>query len=656
MSKVYEKGYQPQQRASSSIPDRLLEEAIKELGEKTAQQQAQVTPAPSVAQGTRSKVLISHDLQTDRQNVWQEFKKHALAKDIFLYGDIPVTIGIDIYGSLRTTPLDLYTFKNMLVDAIQFTVKKKSSVVDCYPSDVLVRQLLAEIATADFEELRGLSETPYPRLDGTIVTTPGYDSTSKIYFQQTHGLKDVKVSNVPTEAEIAAARDLLLDLVHDFLFVVEYELVKQEDGTEQVIEHHYDRANALGLLVELVLRLCITGDKLAYGADGSQSGVGKGLWLKVASILAFGTSPEITSFPTSEDEVRKDSYTRLLNSQAFIIFDNKRCTTGIDSEFMEGLITCDGLTSNRILHTNTLKRVRNNSIFAFTGNQLQFGGDMPRRVVKFRILAEKEENDKRTGFLHDPLEDYVKEKRAALLGAVLTLYRAWVIAGSPDAEVELSSSFKQCAHIVGGVLHYAGIDGFYGNREKTVVESDDRRMSQNQFLHLWLKKWPSKDTQTGSIATTSEPMTAREFTNELDDSQTYLTFADVLPRNFIKAFKSKLKDEAPRLLGAFFRSFRDEKFAQNYRLEAHQVKGHPAKWYVKRNDPTDEEKQVHEKKRQAFIDGATHDVKESSIDEDPSQATLEATRYSQATFQTNTIVEEQNYLEESDYDHGNIQE
>ena len=84
MSKVYEKGYQPQQRASSSIPDRLLEEAIKELGEKTAQQQAQVTPAPSVAQGTRSKVLISHDLQTDRQNVWQEFKKHALAKDIFL--------------------------------------------------------------------------------------------------------------------------------------------------------------------------------------------------------------------------------------------------------------------------------------------------------------------------------------------------------------------------------------------------------------------------------------------------------------------------------------------------------------------------------------------------------------------------------------------
>jgi len=64
----------------------------------------------------------------------------------------------------------------------------------------------------------------------------------------------------------------------------------------------------------------------------------------------------------------------------------------------------------------------------------------------------------RTGFAISNLEQFVAHHRAELLGALLTLIRAWVLQGRPQTAMR-SDSFAGFVHAAQGVLTMAGIPG-----------------------------------------------------------------------------------------------------------------------------------------------------------------------------------------------------
>jgi hypothetical protein len=67
----------------------------------------------------------------------------------------------------------------------------------------------------------------------------------------------------------------------------------------------------------------------------------------------------------------------------------------------------------------------------------------------------------------------MKQNRGILLGALLTLARAWVANGKPAPKVKPLGSFESWTTVVGGILENAGIDGFLANSAELYAKSDD---------------------------------------------------------------------------------------------------------------------------------------------------------------------------------------
>jgi hypothetical protein len=80
------------------------------------------------------------------------------------------------------------------------------------------------------------------------------------------------------------------------------------------------------------------------------------------------------------------------------------------------------------------------------------------------------------GFRHGAYDDFlswVAANRAPLLRALLTLVRAWVIAGQPKPKgIASFGGFDRWAQVAGGVLQHAGLTGFFQDPEHAYVDPD----------------------------------------------------------------------------------------------------------------------------------------------------------------------------------------
>jgi hypothetical protein len=117
-----------------------------------------------------------------------------------------------------------------------------------------------------------------------------------------------------------------------------------------------------------------------------------------------------------------------------------------------------------------------------TGNNIQLGGDMPRRCYWVRMDAKCAKPFQRSGFRHDDLKAWTREHRGELLAALLTLARAWYSKGRPRASVRPLGSFESWATVMGGILEHAGISGFLANSDELHSQADGEAVQWEGFL------------------------------------------------------------------------------------------------------------------------------------------------------------------------------
>jgi hypothetical protein len=77
---------------------------------------------------------------------------------------------------------------------------------------------------------------------------------------------------------------------------------------------------------------------------------------------------------------------------------------------------------------------------------------------------------------------WIAENRARLLAGTLTLVRAWHAAGRPQADVPPFGSFEEWANTVGGILAFAGVEGFLGNLSEVYATADTESAQWEAFL------------------------------------------------------------------------------------------------------------------------------------------------------------------------------
>jgi len=287
-----------------------------------------------------------------------------------------------------------------------------------------------------------VTRTPYLNADGSLISGDGYDPKSRLILRSTVTLPSI--SDVPDQDEVARAVKLLTEeWLGDFPF-----------AGETPEERETNRANLIAVLLTLTGRAFFELVPL-FVVDASTAGSGKGLLVSTIYMIASGDSPHLMSLPIDGEEQRKTITSALLRGEDLLAWDEAHVIAG---RTLAMILTAE-MYSDRKLGTNQMLSVRNRFTQVAIGNNVQVFGDMKRRVVPCRLEPDEEHPEHRDDFRHPELLQWVRKHRGELLGAVLTIWRAWIAAGRPMAPITMGS-FESWARVVGGALASAGIHGF----------------------------------------------------------------------------------------------------------------------------------------------------------------------------------------------------
>jgi hypothetical protein len=303
----------------------------------------------------------------------------------------------------------------------------------------------------NLKDLAAVTHTPMLRSDGTILSTPGYDTATGFLYLPEPGLDLQWIPDQPRPDQIRAAVDLILTPIEEFPFV-------SDD----------DRATWIGLLFTPILRPLL---RLPYQLGvitATNPGSGK---TKLARMIRTTHGGVLRGeMPRDADELRKSITAALMDTTGPVIaFDD--LTGVIRSSVLEALLTGADWT-DRWLGQNKSVTAANDRLWLATGNNAQFGGDLARRIATVR-LDPPEANPHLRKFKIKDLDAWMHEHHGELLTALLVVARGWVVAGIPSEDVR-SDDYARWVGGLRGLLGWAGFPGtFGGGSAEVAVSSDD---------------------------------------------------------------------------------------------------------------------------------------------------------------------------------------
>jgi len=327
---------------------------------------------------------------------------------------------------------------------------------------------------AKFAALDRIAHAPFVRPDGSICTEPGYDEVTRTLLMPDEVFAGIEVPEDPSAAEIAAARDLLMEeWLGDF-----------------PLDADADRANLLALLVTPAIRGNVPRAPLAV-IDGLQMGVGKNLLADVLLTVYTGHAAQPMNWVSEPEEIRKQVTAAFRTGSEFFVYD--------EAHTLEGAPLAQALTAevwqDRILGVSNMASFPNRVTWMSLGNNVQVKGDITRRVYRIALRPKyANPQDRQASSFRHPgtsgldLGSWTRKHRRDLLVAILTLVRAWFAAGAPTPKRGVSfGSFEAWERMVGGIVEVAGLPDFLGNLKVWRSESDFD--TQYWINHLeWLKE------------------------------------------------------------------------------------------------------------------------------------------------------------------------
>lgn len=337
---------------------------------------------------------------------------------------------------------------------------------------------------------------PGPTLDGDgrLIRLAGYDPPTRWYLGR--GLPDLAVAETPTRADAQSAAEAIRELVQDFPW---------QDPS--------DLSRWLCLLLTATCRHLI--DRTPLGLiTANAAGSGKTYLARLISIIAHGLDTPIlmswpagTEFMARGDEIRKRLASLLQESASLVLIDNLPRGEDFGGPELDGFLTADAY-HDRELGKNNGSRVGglNRLLLLATGNRVMPVGDTADRTLVVRLLCNDPNPRARPPetFQIRDLEYHAFAERPRYLGAVLTIWRAWIQAGCPLPAGPHWGTFDTWVRSVVAITRWLGWPDPLGNRLRQMGESDRERQSLATLTSLWC-----------SVIGT-DPLTASQIIAQLD--------------------------------------------------------------------------------------------------------------------------------------------
>lgn len=454
-------------RAGASSISQLISATEQEVDADALLQIGQHRPLNYQGSGNDIPVLRADegDLGRAVAQVWSVVMASNRTPWVFRFAGQPTWVVPDDEGRPVATILNEERLRHMLARLARWV--RENAKGDLLPAPPPVATVKSVLATPDpaLPVLTGIVNTPVIGRSGTLITAPGYHPDARLLYVPAPGFTVPDIPKRPTEAEIAAARELICDdLFGDFPFTGEAE-----------------RAHVVALLLLGFLRGMVDGPTPLHLIEKPTPGTGATLMVDAVATILTGTGASVMTEGRDDEEWRKRVTAKLRQIPSIILIDNLRAK--LDSSAVAAALTAP-FWEDRVLGQSEMTRLPIRCLWIATGNNPEFSNEMARRLVRIRLDANVERPWQRAGFRHPDLMVWIRANRARIVAACLTLCQAWIAAGKPRGTKTIGS-YENWAQVIGGVLETAGIPGFLTNLEDMMAASDSEGAGWSAFIAAW---------------------------------------------------------------------------------------------------------------------------------------------------------------------------
>lgn len=350
------------------------------------------------------------------------------------------------------------------------------------PAVATAKAVLSRTDWPGVRPLAGVTSMPMVRPDGTVLSSPGYDEATGLYYQPAFPI--TPPAEVPRDADVEWARQFVEHLLVDFCW-----------------DSKASKANFMALLVTPLLRLYVGGLPPLGVISATTRGSGKTL---LTDILKAVYGLKLKPWPRRDDEMSKVITSTLRDDVTPVIcFDNVGPYDTVDHATLAMLLTTPEW-SGRILGSTANFTGLNDRLWTVTGNNVAIGGDIASRSLLVRLDPRTEHPEDRDGFAIDDMWSWLRSdtNRADLLYALLVLARSWIAAGARRETDLRMRNFSAWAKAMGGFLTFHGVPGFLANKAE-MATADDEETSTAAFLAKWYERFRSERQRASGLVSSA---------------------------------------------------------------------------------------------------------------------------------------------------------
>lgn len=282
-----------------------------------------------------------------------------------------------------------------------------------------------------FPRLRAVITTPILRHDGSVLDKPGYDAATGLLYDP-GGTRFPPIPLSPTKDDARTALAMLTSLIAEYPFA---------DPESRAVA-------ASGMITAVVRRSLPTAP--VHAVNARAPGTGKTHLVDLCSMLAVGQLAAIISQASNDEETEKRIAATQIAADPILNIDN--CNRPLGGGLLCVIVTQNSVKVRVLGSSQNVEVPCDSAIFA-TGNNLSIGDDMSRRVLICMLDARAERPELRE-FRADPIAA-VRRARGKYVAAVLTILRAFHVAGRPELRPPLGS-FAEWSLLVRNALLWLG--------------------------------------------------------------------------------------------------------------------------------------------------------------------------------------------------------
>ena len=356
--------------------------------------------------------------------------------------------------------------------AVQFQKRdnrRRGQIVDIDPPKAVITQLLEAGYWPAFPTVVGIINAPTMRKDGSLLTEPGYDKATQLWYKSSGEVVLSPIPEHPSKADAKKALAELSGLLDGFPF---------EDGVA--------RSVALAGMMTTALRGALPAAVPIFLVTATEPRTGKTYLVCLTTVLATGHIPPSTAGASEDrpEEIEKRIETAALSGRPILHLNNLPNGMVLDSSRLAELCT-EGYVTIRMLgrHEEGLCDCRATTAF-LNGNNVRVAGDLVLRTLECRLDAKSEEPERRT-FDSDPMAA-VRKDRGKYLATIFTIVRAFIKAKYPKPKTMHSvAGFEEWSRLVQQPLMWLGMADPCGNIAR--MRAMDIQTDELQKLHKVLR-------------------------------------------------------------------------------------------------------------------------------------------------------------------------